>query len=228
MPDELRLSESDVSAILRRAAEDNSATGLTAAEVREIALSVGLAPDAVQRAIADAASGMLKDADVRRQAGLPVAIQKEVNLPGPLTDEAWEVLVSTLRSTFSARGREPKSAAVREWRNGNLRVTVEPRASGYRLRLSTAKTATWPAAIATGGTALLLAGMAAVGVVAREGPPGLWFLVAVPALLGVGILSLPFFTLPAWARLRSAQFDTVAREAMALAKAPADPLLPPG
>jgi hypothetical protein len=228
MPDELRLSESDVTAILRRAAEDGPATGLTAADVREIALSVGLAPDAVQRAIADAASGMLREPSVRRQGGVPVAIQKEVTLPGPLTDEAWAVLVSTLRSTFSARGGEPKSTAVREWRNGNLRVTVEPRASGFRLRLSTAKNGTWPASLVTGGSMLLFSVFAAAGLATRQGPPMLWLLAGVPALLGAGMLSLPFWTLPAWARLRSAQFDAVAREAIALAAPTDDPQLPRG
>jgi hypothetical protein len=220
-PDEIRLSESDVTAVLRRAGEVSAAEGLTPAQVQDIARSVGLSETAVERALAEAVSGMLREASVERRGGVPVAIYKEVALPGPLTDDAWAVLVSTLQSTFAARGKEPKSksTAIREWRNGNLRITVEPAAGGHRLRLSTAKTDTWPVAIVAGASMLFVGLSLAAAVAAKQSPAGLlWLTAVVPTLAGIGVLVRPFFALPEWARRRQAQFDAVAREATALAR----------
>ena len=212
MDPERRLSESEVSAVLQRAGEESAQPGLTVAQVQEIARDVGLSPDAVSRALQESATGALVPAAVNRTLGMPVGVAKDVLLPGPLTDEAWDVLVSVLRSTFAARGKELRSGAVREWRNGKLRIAVEPTGSGHRLRMSTQKEGALQGPVVAAATSLSVA--LAMTASAR---PGLGMLAAVVSALGVGSFALPFLSLPRWGRSRAAQFDAVAREAMQLA-----------
>ena len=69
-------------------------------------VDLGLAPDAVRRALAEAASGALRPAELERSLGVPVGANKDVMLPGVLSDASWDVLVSTMRATFNAHGKE--------------------------------------------------------------------------------------------------------------------------
>lgn len=217
MDPERRLTESEVSAVLRRAGEESAQPGLTVAQVQEIARDVGLAPDAVSRALKESASGALVPAAVDRSFGMPVGVAKDVLLPGPLTDDAWDVLVSMLRSTFAARGKELRAGSVREWRNGKLRVAVEPTPGGHRLRMSTQKEGALQGPVVAAATSLSVA-LAMMSSV----KPGLGVMAAIVGALGVGGMALPLLSLPRWGRARAAQFDAVAREAMRLAE-PAAP-----
>ncbi|MES3035571.1 MAG: hypothetical protein V4813_16335 [Gemmatimonadota bacterium] len=221
MDSEQRLSDADVSLVLRRAGEMTAAQGLTVAQVQEIARDVGLEPDAVQRALAESASGALRPAAMQRSLGVPVGVNKDVMLPGVLSDEGWDVLVSVLRATFNAHGKETRSGSVREWRNGRLRVAVEPAAGGQRLRMSTLKEGALTAPMIGSVSGVVYS---ASLVAASTSKPALLMLAAVPAMLAAACAAWPFLTLPRWARARSTQFDAIAREAMALVNtAPALP-----
>jgi hypothetical protein len=223
MNTERRLSESEVTAVLQRAAAESAEQGLTVAQVHEIATDVGLAPDAVRRALIESANGALRPAAIQRSLGLPTGVAKDVVLPGVLTDDAWDVLVSTLRATFNAHGKVSQSGVVREWRNGQLRIAVEPTAAGHRLRMSTNKASAMRAPILGSAAALIYAASLAA---AASTKPFLLVLAAVPIAIAGGLAVWPFFSLPKWGRARSEQFDAIAREAASLCSAPPHALLP--
>lgn len=209
-----RLSDDDVSLVLRRAGEMTAERGLTVAQVQEIARDVGLSTEAVQMALVEAASGALRPASLERSLGVPVGLTKDVLLPGALSDAGWDVLVSVLRATFNAHGKESRTGVVREWRNGFLRVAVEPAPAGHRLRMSTRKGGAVRGPIIGSISSIVYT---AALVAASTSKPALLMLATVPAGLGALCAAWPFLTLPKWARTRSAQFDAVAREAAALA-----------
>lgn len=219
MPDARRLNDAEVSAVLRRAAEDTSASGLTVAQVEEIAIDVGLSPDAVRRALIESANGALRPATIATSLGVPIGVSKDVTLPGVLTDAAWDVLVSMMRATFNAHGKEQRSGVVREWRNGRLRIAVEPTATGHRLRMSTHKESGLRGPLVGSAGALIYA---AALFAASTAKPFLTLLAALPLAASGALAAWPFFTLPKWARTRSEQFDALAREAAALAPASGD------
>lgn len=222
-----RLSEADVSLVLRRAGEMTAEQGLTIAQVQEIARDVGLSPESVQRALVEAASGALRPASTERSLGVPVGLSKEVILPGALSDAGWDVLVSVLRATFNAHGKEFSTGVVREWRNGFLRVAVEPTPAGHRLRMTTRKGGALRGPMIGSASSIIYS---AALVAASTSKPALLMLAAVPAGLSAVFAAWPFLTLPKWARTRSAQFDAIAREATALASSNESPsmrLAPP-
>ncbi len=214
MDAERRLSDDDVSLVLRRAGEMTAEQGMTVAQVQEIARDVGISADAVQRALAEAASGALRPATVERSLGMTTGLSKDVVLPGVLDDAGWDVLVSTVRATFNAPGKESRSGVVREWRNGKLRIAVEPTVHGHRLRMSTDKEGALRAPLLLGGTLLL----EAVASFVASADPKLHAIGAVLGALGMAATAWPFLTLPKWSRTRAEQFDAVAREATSLVK----------
>ncbi len=213
MDSERRLSDTDVSLVLRRAGEVTAQQGLTVAQVQDIAREVGLSPDAVQRALAEAASGTLQPASMESSLGVPVGVSKDVILPGVLDDAGWDVLVSVLRATFNAHGKESRTGVVREWRNGRLRVAVEPTPNGHRLRMSTQKEGALRGPLIGSVSSMVYA---ASLLAASTAKPAMLMLAGVPAALSIVFATWPFLTLPKWARSRSAQFDAVAREAASL------------
>lgn len=225
MPDERRLNDEEVAAVLRRASEESAETGLTVSQVKEIAADVGIEPAAVQRALALAATGALMPAAVDRRFGVPVGVNKDVLLPGGLSDAAWAVLVSRMRATFAAQGKESYDGVVRAWRNGNLRIALEPTPDGHRLRMSTLRTSAMVGPMIGSIGAMMSAATVAAGTAAR---PALMLVAAIPAALGAALLASPFVILPQWARARSEQFDAIAREAASLATSPQAPALPRG
>jgi hypothetical protein len=208
-----RLNDAEVTAVLRRAAEVSAQEGLTVAQVHEIAADVGLAPDSVRIALVESANGALRPATLMTQFGVPIGVSKDVVLPGVLTDDAWDVLVSTMRSTFNAHGKLQRAGVVREWRNGNLRIAIEPIPTGHRLRMSTQKDGGLRGPV-IGAVATMLYAISLI--VTAQARPAMMLLAAIPVAIGGALMALPFLTLPKWARLRSEQFDVIAREAATL------------
>ncbi len=217
-----RLSESEVNAVLRRAAEDTVQNGLTILQVQEIARDVGLAPEAVQRALAESASGTLRPSRLSRTAGIPTGVSKEIVLPAPISDAAWDVLVSVARATFNAHGKESRTGVVREWRNGQLRMASEPTPTGHRLRLSTEKQNALAGPLVISAATFFNAAALAM---ASSGRPGLMVMSALSAAFGVASIVVPLIRLPRWARTRSDQFDALAREAASFSGTPGVPAL---
>lgn len=223
MDAERRLNDDDVALVLRRAGEMTAERGMTVSQIQEIAHDVGLSSDAVRQALVEAASGALRPATLERSLGVTTGLRKDVMLPGALDDAGWDVLVSMLRSTFNAPGKESRTGVVREWRNGRLRFAVEPIAYGHRLRMSTDKEGALRAPLLLGGTLL----GEAVLCLSLASDPKLVAIGGVLAVIGSLAVAWPFISLPKWAKARATQFDAVAREATALTppRAPADPPL---
>ena len=106
-------------------------SGLTLAEIQSIGLEVGLQPDAVARAATSLDTAPAHN--LRTSWGMPVEVARTVSLPRTITDHEWEQLVGELRTTFRANGKITTHGSLKQWRNGNLHVSVEPTENGARL-----------------------------------------------------------------------------------------------
>ena len=218
--DERRYSDDEVAAIFEAASAplasrpSSEKDGLTLTELQAIGREVGIAP----HRIADAARGLQPVAGPiqrHRDFGMPLSAGHVVEIPRPLTDREWSLLVADLRETFAARGKESSHGETREWSNGNLHAYVEPTPNGYRLRLGTLK-GDAPAVNRMGAAAIGLAWIAAVASAVRGDP-----MAALPAVValggtGVGFLAMNAFRLPRWIRLRERQMQEVAERARAM------------
>jgi hypothetical protein len=210
-----RFNEEEVAAIFQRATETQhtpqrqlpSGDGLTLAELQEIGRQADIAPEMVAQAAASL--GQAGSATSRRLLGVPVGIERTIELDRALSNEEWERLVVDLRETFDARGSVRQDGSLREWTNGNLQVLVEPTANGQRIRLRTVK----GDALALMRTGKVMIGIAAVTAIAAVfGGPSVaqlsWagemvFIAA--ALLGFGAIRVP-----SWAQLRRKQMEEIA------------------
>ncbi len=143
MSRERRFSESEMREVFERAAAEqeravrrSSEDGLTLTEMQEVAASAGIAPEFVDRAARSVALGEPEQGRLMRG---PIArgVYRTELLPTPPTDALWDQLVVDLRRTFSAQGKTTEGGRVREWRNGNLRATLEAAGDGSRLHLRT-------------------------------------------------------------------------------------------
>lgn len=145
MTEDRRYDEHEIEQIFESAAaparparSTASARGLTLEELQAIGHEVGLPPARIAQAAANV--------DRRRQAGprrtslgMPTGVGRTVELPRPLSDREWALLVAELRDTFSAVGRDVSAGEFRQWVNGRLHACVEPTLNGWRLRLGTVK-----------------------------------------------------------------------------------------
>jgi len=217
-----KASEGPQGTSLQRAGED----GLTLAQLQDIGREVGIAPEAVDRAARSL--HVRPRAGTRKFLGLPLGVERTIDLGRRLTEEEWERLVVELREVFRARGTVSSSGSFRQWTNGNLQALVEPTATGHRLRLLTRK-GNFPVSIVLG------VGMLFMGVSALITAGGVGHVGAMPdllmALFGAGYLGNATLRLPRWARLRAGQMEAItSRVALETAASPApqDPKpLPP-
>jgi hypothetical protein len=221
MSDERRYTDDEVAAIFEaasrpvaprdEAAGPASPAGLTLARLQEIGREVGIAPE--QIAAAAAALDRRRPPIPRRtDLGMPVSAAHIVDIPRPLTDREWSLVVADLRETFGAWGREGSQGETRMWWNNNLHAVVEPTHTGYRLRLGTLK---------ADGFAMNRVGMVAIAmsvVVAfvvggnADALPG----VLAIGSMGAGVFAFNALRLPRWARLRERQMQEVAERTLAL------------
>ena len=105
--------------------------GLSLAELQEAGLEVGMKPERIAEAAlaVDSRRGILPSG---RYLGMPISVGRIVELPGPVTDDEWQLLVAEFREIFGSRGRIVSHGGVREWTNGNLHALVEPTATCHR------------------------------------------------------------------------------------------------
>lgn len=209
---ERRYSDDETAAIFRAAAEGSLAEapqsshseGLTLAELQAIGRDVGIAPEAVQRAAQ--ALEVRRTAVSRTLLGLPIGVERRVNLGRRFSDEEWEQLVGELRDVFQARGRLRADGSLRQWTNGNLYVLLEPTAAGHRIRMGSVHGGA-AASIRIGIVSLASAGMFTVMSLF-----GAEFGTTIPALLvgGVVLLVSGALRVPAWARRRAKQMEELA------------------
>ncbi len=150
-----------------------------------------------------------------------------MDLPGPLSDGDWDRLVVDLRETFQASGEVRREGSLREWRNGNLHVLVEPTESGHRLHLRTRKGNAQSRL--TGGMIFFAMGLFLMLMLVVSSDfmvvMDKTFIVSMFALLGLGSMGVTAYQIPRWAEERGRQMEAVA--ARAVAKASAPPLAEP-
>lgn len=222
MTDERRYQDDEVAAIFEAAstpaaASDDArpANGLTLAELQAIGREVGIAPERIAQAAA-ALERRQPPIPRRTDLGMPVSAAHVVEIPRPLTDREWSLVVADLRETFGAYGAESSFGETRWWANGNLHAVVEPTRTGYRLRLATLKRD----GLAMNRFGALGIAMGLVIAIAQGGDPA-----AIPGMValgsvGVGAFMLNAVRLPRWARLRERQMKDVAERTLELISPP--------
>jgi hypothetical protein len=227
MTEERRYSDQEIAAIFEQAAEAQQIAqrsrprgeGLTLAELQQIGRETGITPEFIARAAASVDRAPHREPRATL-LGLPVGVARTVDVPGPLTDAAWDRLVVDLRATFQAAGEVRRDGSLREWRNGNLHVLAEPTESGHRLHLRTRK-----------GTAqqsltlsffFLLMGTIFLSLFAAQGAsePGMMVIMSLFVAAGLGGAGLTAYQLPRWAEERERQMEAVAARAIERAGAP--------
>ena len=188
--------------------------GLSIDELRQSAREAGIDPGRVAAAAATLdARG--RAAPVRRALGLPVGLSRVVDLPREPTEREWEQLVTVFRTTFGTTGEMSTTGGLREWKNGNLHICVEPTEHGHQLRLATLKDdaiALNVLGVVTGAMAVLMG-----AVVTLAGKPDKAMVVA--SMFG-GMALLAFganvIRVPRWARERERQLEDLANRAVKL------------
>ena len=220
---ERRFNEAEVAAILERAtSRDESGRqmvpageGLTLGQLQEIGREIGIAP----ALIAESAESLdeHRRTATRRFLGLPLGVERTVQLRHRLTDEEWERVVVDLREVFDARGVVRQEGALRQWANGNLQAHLEPSGDAQRVRLRTVK-GNAPALMAAG---LGIFGAAGTGITLTmmtggAGDTGAMTALAMVAAVGAGIVSVTALRLVPWARRRREQMAEVAKRIASL------------
>jgi len=227
MTKERRYEEEEVAEIFEAATDAQAhartrittGDGLTLRQLHEIADEVGIPKELVTRAARHVDAP--RESALRSWMGVPFRVGRTVQLPRALTDLEWQRLVAILRETFEATGRVEVSGELRQWWNGNLRVLMEPTATGYRLRMTTKK-GDLQTMIAMGFSILTVALiLLVVGAVSgtADAAASVFLGLAGMLTLGVSLGRQPF-----WARTRARQMDEIAAEVAELtALPPPDP-----
>lgn len=212
---ERRFSHEDVQRVLASAAEADAVLGpgaedggMTLAEVQHIGAEAGISASSIAVAAA-ALDRVPRTVGVPRLLWMRTGVAQTVTLPRPLDDMAWRYLAAYVRETFEAAGREEERPGQHEWRNGNLRITLEVIGQGALLQMVTHR----GNARALGRVAgWLFVGSAAIEtgtIVAAHG-----FQIAAAAIFmcagGAAATAVGMFQLRGWTSRRRAQFNAVA------------------
>jgi len=226
MSPERQYSEEEVAEIFKRATEDQELAqrqlphggGLRLAELEQIGKEAGITPEYIARAAAtlDRIGPISPPATA---LGFEISVARTVDLPGPLSDEAWDRLVADLRETFQATGEVRHDGSLRQWRNGNLHALIEPTDSGHRLHLRTLNGNARGALL--GGLAFFAINLAFMLISAFSAgmDPGT-LLVALLSAIGLCSMAVAAYQLPRWREERARQMEAIAARAVELAGAP--------
>ncbi len=231
MNPERRYNEEEIAGIFKQAAGAQEAArrhlsdteGLTLPELQQIGKEAGITPEFIARAAAavDRTGSVLPP---KRFLGLPISVERTVDLPGPLSDAHWDRLVVDLRETFQAHGTQRREGSLREWRNGNLRALVEPTDTGYRLRLHTVKGNAMSRLL--GGLAACVLGLTLLlSTFSGDLTTLRVMMLSLITVVGAGSLGFTAYGLPRWARERARQMEAIVARTVERAGAlPAPPL----
>ncbi len=215
-----RFSEDEIRQVFERAAAEverarsRAPEGLTVDEMAEVGEASG-----IPRAFVEAAARHVRlgapDASVGTFGPVPTSVRRSVRLLEPPTDALWQRLVGDARRTFDAVGRTGGPGEERAWRNGNLRMTLEPDGDGSRLVLRTDKAQRTQALALVGLTQLAAAAAILVAALsAGEGFP--WGVAVVFAVLGAVLLGASWAGQKRWAETRATQMADLTDRASAL------------
>ena len=215
-----RYSDDEIAAIFEQAAEAqenahaqaHTGEGLTLHELQQIGAESGISAEFIARA----ASNVLGETSAPKTSGtlgFPMTVEHSIALPRTLSDDEWDELVADLRKTFRASGKVDRSGSLREWRNGNLHVHVEPGKSGDQLSFRTTKGSASRSIL--GGSIFVAIGLMFLIMRLLTGDlttnPDTFF-VGMLALAGAGMIGLTRFTLPVWAKERSRQMEEIGKK----------------
>ncbi len=192
-----------------------SDNGLTLADLQSIGEEAGISAVAVARAANAIARGDHLPPEQQTLLGLPVGLARTVALERRVTDAEWERMVVLFRRTFGASGVVRGDGALREWRNGRLRASLEPTAQGgHQLRLSTTKGDARMFNVL--GSVFSILGLSLAGVVAVQTgfePSAAWFGPIAIAMSGLAALARNALILPRWYAERARQMSTISAAA---------------
>lgn len=216
---ERRYSEREIREVFERAARDQEKAntsaaqeGLTLDEMQEIAASAGIAPEFVAHAAQAVALGEPETGRVSL-GPVPRGVFRTEFLPSPPSEALWNELVADLRRTFSSQGTVTETARLREWRNGNLCVALEPSGDGSRLHLQTYRDTAAPLTL----TAAFLGLIASLLSTTNAAPNPEVMIMGLVLLLGG---TLGAVTIGArqrsWATTRERQMEAIAQRTRAL------------
>lgn len=222
MTDERRYADDEVAQIFEAATSHaprpgraiTTREGLTLAELQSIGGEVGIAPER----IAEAAASLERSGAPlarRTQLGVPVGVGRTVDLPRAPTDREWHLLLSELRRTFGAHGKDRSDGELRAWANGNLHAYIEPTEDGHRLRMGTTK----QNGVAMGWLGIMIMAMAIaffLVAVATGGSTDTYVVAAAIAAIGAATFGANALRLPGWAREREEQMEHIAARALVL------------
>lgn len=209
-----RYDEQEIAEILQRATEADAAapppaagTGLTLAQIQEVASEVGIAPARIEHAARSL--DLPKASPPARFLGAPRSVARMVPLVRPLSDDEWMRLVVILRETFGAKGTVESIGPLRTWYNGNLQVHVEPWEGGHRVRMSTFKGNVTELTI-MGSLFLFMATLTGLLIYFKKGMDVGLIMSAMFGALGLGVIGSTRLALPFWADRRAAQMEEIA------------------
>lgn len=220
-------SEQEARDVFARAARDQQAAqtavdpsaGLTLDELQEIGRASGLDPAFVAAAARAVAVGVPES---RREAwmGIPTGVSHTAFLPEPPSDDLWEPLVGDARRLFDARGRAETMGRLREWRNGNLVVVLEPSGDGSRLHVRTRRADGVVYALAAATFGVLALGLVAAAMLSGGGlDGGALVAAAIVAALAAALGGNAVAGQRRWSARREAQMAQVAERALARTRA---------
>ena len=143
-----RFDDQEVSRILERAAELQhreplaplESSGMTLAELEQVASEAGIDPQHVR----NAAAALERDAPPPGLSGTgllgaPLHLELERTVDGEITPGVYEELAETIRNTLSAPGHVSTLGKSFEWHSANpqrgLRVTITPRGGRTVIRI---------------------------------------------------------------------------------------------
>ena len=215
-------NEDEARRIFARAAErqhqaDDAPPGLSLEELQEIGSAAGLSPEHVAAAVAEI-RGTSPAVEPPAVWGIETDIRRSRVLPGPLTDEAWEGMVSRLRRTFKTKGITADVGRTREWTGtghggglSNLHVVVEPVEGGTRVTLETskseevrqAKNVPWLIAV------FLLIFPALGAFTGKLADPKLWVLTSIFSAMVAALAYAMHRTYRTWSERRQGEFDAL-------------------
>jgi len=226
---ERHFNDEEVAAIFKSASENEhqglprlaEGKGMTLTMLQEIGREAGMSPESIAYAARSLALALPTATTSETFLGLPIGVGQTVEIDHPLSNTDWERLVGDLRVTFNAQGLVQSDGQLRQWRNGNLRVVVEPTSHGQRIRIQTFKSNSRSMMIL--GTVGMGAAAATSAVLAAAGTLGHSMTgIAFMALMGAGSFAFGALQVPVWARRRKAQIA----EVISRAAAPDKQLLP--
>lgn len=234
-------TEEEVAALIERTVElqaqagrrAEAGPGLTLSELEAVAAEAGLNP-ALLRQAADEMNAPQRRPLAPHVGTSATHIYVERQVPGPLTDDAWEDVVAELRHRYDTdlgammgrpgygRSAVEQIGRTVEWKHTSMsgietRVLIRPRGDRLHLRLS--QRVGWGSSIAEAATyGAGMAGLAAffAGAIGKSG------LLAVGVLLAVLAAAIPsiLYLDRAWRRKKHRELEALAEHIAALAAAP--------